>query len=75
MIKDKIVFSVKEKPLKGRLLREAKLTLKNAETMCLSSEVTQNELKSMAAESSKSTAVHGAKTHKPSQYQNKIKQK
>lgn len=48
MIRDKIVFSVQEKTLKERLLREEDLTLAKTKDICLAFEVTQTEVKSMA---------------------------
>lgn len=48
MIRDKIVFSVQEKTLKERLLREEGLTLAKTKDICLAFEVTQTEVKSMA---------------------------
>lgn len=48
MIRDKIVFSVKEKTLKERLLREDKLLLSKTRDMCLAFEITQTEVKSMS---------------------------
>jgi len=48
MIRDKIVFTVSEKPLKERLLRENNLTLKKAEDMSYSFEITQVEVRTMS---------------------------
>ena len=41
MIRDKIVFSMKDKRIQERLLREVKLKLKRAVDICKSSEVTR----------------------------------
>ena len=45
MVGDKIVFSVKVKPLMERLLREDNPTLQKAKELCLAFEVTKTELK------------------------------
>ncbi|GFN85448.1 polyprotein [Plakobranchus ocellatus] len=47
MVRDKIVFSIKEKPLKERLLREDNPTLQKVKDLCLAFEVTQIEIKKM----------------------------
>ncbi|GFN81065.1 polyprotein [Plakobranchus ocellatus] len=47
MVRDKIVFSIKEKPLKERLLREDDPTLQKDKDLCLAFEVTQIEIKKM----------------------------
>ncbi|GFO10750.1 polyprotein [Plakobranchus ocellatus] len=47
MVRDKIVFSIKEKPLKERLLREDNPTLQKVKDLCLVFEVTQIEIKKM----------------------------
>ena len=44
MIRDKIVFAMKDKRIQERLLREVKLTLKRAVDICQSSEVTRKEV-------------------------------
>ncbi|GFR63519.1 Pol polyprotein [Elysia marginata] len=52
MVRDKIVFSVKEKPLKERLLREDNPSLQKVKELCIAFEVTQQELKKMQPTSS-----------------------
>ena len=47
MIRDKIVFSMKEKGLHERLLREVDLTLKRTVDLCRSAEITKREVQSM----------------------------
>ena len=47
MVRDKVVFSTKEKPLKERLLHEENLTLKRAIDLCIAFETTQDEVRSM----------------------------
>ena len=47
MIRDKIVFSMKDKHLQERLLREVKLTLGWAVDICKSAEVTRREVQKM----------------------------
>ena len=47
MIRDKIVFSMKEKGLQERLLREVDLTLKRTVDLCRSVEITKREVQSM----------------------------
>ena len=47
MIRDKIVFSMKDKRIQERLLREVKLTIKRAVDICKSSEVTRKEVQTM----------------------------
>ncbi|GFO25559.1 retrovirus-related pol polyprotein from transposon 17.6 [Plakobranchus ocellatus] len=47
MVRDKIVFSIKEKPLKERLLREDNPTLQKVKDLFLAFEVTQIEIKKM----------------------------
>ena len=55
MIRDKIVFSMKSKSIKERLLREVNLTLTRTIDLCRSSEITQKEVKSMKSEASGTT--------------------
>ena len=47
MISNKIVFSMKEKSLQERLLREVDLTLKRTVDLCRSAEITKQEVQSM----------------------------
>ena len=47
MIRDKIVFQTKERPLKERLLRETELDLEKTVRLCTSAEITQKEIRSM----------------------------
>ncbi|GFN80246.1 polyprotein [Plakobranchus ocellatus] len=47
MVRDKIVFSIKEKPLKERLSRENNPTLQKVKDLCLAFELTQIEIKKM----------------------------
>ena len=49
MIRDKIIFDMKEQGLKERLLREKDLSLLKTVTMCRAAEVTQKEVKSMSS--------------------------
>ena len=67
MIRDKIVFTVKEKSLKERLLREAALTLAKTEEMCRAFEVTQEEMKRMTSGPA-DKSVHAVR-HKPPERQ------
>ena len=48
MIRDKIVFSVTDKRLKERLLREKDLDLQRTVVVCRAAEITQQELQSMS---------------------------
>ena len=57
MIRDKIVFSMKDKCIQERLLREVKLTLKRALDICKSSEVTRKEVQTMKKGPVESTKV------------------
>ena len=57
MIRDKIVFSMKDKRIQERLLRELKLTLKRAVDICKYSEVTRKELQTMKTGPVESTKV------------------
>jgi hypothetical protein len=73
MIRDKIVFTVKEKPLKERLLREENLTLTKTQDLCRAFEITQNEIRSMAvggAEAAESKSVHAYRNHGNSKQHN-----
>ena len=47
MIRDKIVFSTKEKAVKERLLRETDTTLKKVLYFCRSAEITKKEIQTM----------------------------
>ena len=57
MIRDKIVFSMKDKRIQECLLREVKLTFKRAVDICKSSEVTKKELQTMKKGPVESTKV------------------
>ena len=57
MIRDKIVFSMKDKRIQERLLREVKLSLKRAVDICKSSEVTRKEVQTMKKGPVESTKV------------------
>ena len=57
MIRDKIVFSMKDKRIQKRLLREVKPTLKRAVGICKSSEVTRKEVQTMKKGPVESTKV------------------
>ena len=57
LIRDKIVFSMKDKCSQERLLREVKLTLKRAVDICKSSEVTRKEVQIMKKVTVESTKV------------------
>ena len=60
MIRDKIVFSIapQEKSLKERLLRQDNLTLSKTRDLCVAFEVTQNEVRSMSAQSTNDKSVN-----------------
>ena len=47
MIRDKILFSTKEKAVKERLLRETDTSLKKVIYLCRSAEITKNEIQSI----------------------------
>ena len=71
LIRDKVVFSVKEKSLKERLLREPNLTLAKCSEMCRTAEASKAQLKSMQLKDPQAE-VHGVfrkgnkqKSHKP----------
>ena len=57
MIRDKIVFSMKDKRIQERLLREVKLTLERAVDICKFSEVTRKEVQTMKKGPVESTKV------------------
>ena len=63
MVRDKVVFSTKEKPLKERLLHEENLTLKRAIDLCIAFETTQNEVRSMAAAGASSSVSTDKTVH------------
>ena len=57
MIRDKIVFSMNNKRIQERLLREVKLTLKRTVDICKYSEVTRKEVQTMKKSPVESTKV------------------
>ena len=61
MIRDKVVFTVKEKQLKERLLRETDLTLAKCEEICRAFEVTQEEMRKMCTPMTSTASVHAIK--------------
>jgi hypothetical protein len=63
MIRDKVVFSIKEKPLKERLLREENLTLVWTKDLCRAFEITQNEIRTMAGAVSSPAEVENKTLH------------
>ncbi|GFO30050.1 hypothetical protein PoB_005655500 [Plakobranchus ocellatus] len=63
MVRDKIVFSIKEKPLKERLLKEDNPTLQKVKDLCLAFEVTQIEIKKMNKAGQKNKTPHKTKVH------------
>ena len=67
MIRDKIVFSTKEKTLKERLLRETDTSLQKVIDICLSGKITKKEIQSMQSvkcdtSSSTESSVHVIKS-------------
>ena len=49
MIRDKVVFGVRDQRIKGRLLREADLTLNKALDICRAAEISQQQIEVMGA--------------------------
>lgn len=70
MICDQIVYGIQDKRIRERLLRDAKLTLEEAERLCHASELAQqhaktfNEVKATAIHDSANVAVVKNKTRK-----------
>ncbi len=64
MLRDKIIFSTTDRPLKERLLREGDVTLPRAIELCRAAEVTQKEMQRMKSSSSSAEVtkeVHAVK--------------
>ena len=57
MIRDKIIFGVRERSLKERMLREADLTLEKAIDLCHAAEASKAHLKTMADAASEMAGV------------------
>lgn len=72
MIRDKIVFSMTDRCLKERLLREPNLTLEKAIDTCRAAETSRSQIQAMCA-ATPERAVHAVhkKTEKDSQTRNK----
>ena len=64
LIKDKIVGGIQSDQLRARLLREADLTLENAETICRAAEVSETRLKIMKEEHDVNTIKTNINTEK-----------
>jgi len=56
MIRDQIVYGIQDKRMRERLLRDAKLTLEEAERLCHASELAQQHAKTF--NEANATAVH-----------------
>ena len=67
LIRDKIVFGVRDERVKERLLREASLTLVEAQSICRAAETSKYQVQEMANEASP-LEVHVMRTGKQSQH-------
>ena len=69
LIHDGIVFGIRDSSVRERLLRDAKLTLESATEKVRSAELTQIQLKQMAADKTTDESISAINTGKPSEKQ------
>ena len=58
MIRDKVVFGVRDERIKERLLREADLTLNKALDVCRAAETSKQQIEAMGVTQTQALSVH-----------------
>ncbi|XP_062619910.1 uncharacterized protein K02A2.6-like [Saccostrea cucullata] len=72
MIRDRLVLGIDDNPTRARMLREPKLDLKKAISMCRASEVAQQQLKKIESEGTKENVHYSSrKPEKPRKFDSK----